>query len=42
MNSHILEHIAGEKTLDVLHSVELFIALAVIICTLGLVFIAVA
>ncbi len=42
MNSHILERISSEKTVDVLRSIELFIALAVMICTLGIVFIAVA
>ncbi len=42
MNSHILEHLAGEKIVEVLRSVELFILLAAIICTLGIAFIAVA
>jgi len=42
MNSHILERIASEKIIDVMRSVELFIAMAVVICTVGLVFIAVA
>lgn len=42
MDSHILERITSEKTVDVLRSIELFIALAAMICTLGIVFIAVA
>jgi hypothetical protein len=42
MDSHILERITSEKTVDVMRSIEFFIALAAMICTLGLVFIAVA
>ena len=42
MDSHILERITSEKTVDVLRSIELFIAFAAMICTLGIVFIAVA
>jgi hypothetical protein len=42
MDSHILERITSEKTVDVMRSIELFIALVAMICTLGLVFIAVA
>lgn len=42
MNSHILERIASEKNLDLMRSVELFIAMSIAISIVGLVFIAVA
>ena len=42
MNSHILERIASEKNLDLMRSVEFFIAMAIGISIVGLVFIAVA
>jgi hypothetical protein len=41
MNSHILERIASEKTMDVMRSVELFMAIVVVICVVGFVFMAV-
>jgi hypothetical protein len=37
MNSHILEHIASEKNMDVVRSVEFFIAMAVVISVVGFV-----
>lgn len=42
MNSHILERIVSEKNQDLMRSVEVFIAMAVVICVVGLAFIAVA
>jgi cell division protein FtsL len=42
MNSHILERVTSEKTIDVMRSVELFLVMAVVVCTVGIVFIAVA
>ncbi|HTN95071.1 MAG TPA: hypothetical protein VMJ33_10845 [Gallionella sp.] len=42
MNSHILERITGEDSKDALHSIELFISMAVAITFVGLVFFAVA
>ena len=40
MNSHLTEHVTGENSMDVLHSVEFFIAAAVAISVLGLLFFA--
>lgn len=40
MNSHILERIASEKNMNVVRSVEFFIAMAVVISALGLLFFA--
>ncbi len=40
MNSHILEHIASEKNMDVMLSVEFFIAMAAVISVVGLIFFA--
>ncbi len=42
MNSHILERIVSEKNVDMMRSVEVFIALFIVICVVGLTFIAVA
>ncbi len=42
MDSHILERITSEDRMDALHSIELFIAIAVAISFVGLVFFAVA
>lgn len=41
MNSHILERIVSEKNVDVMRSVELFIAMSAVFCIIGLVFVAV-
>lgn len=35
MNSHIFEHIASEKNIDVMHSVEFFIAAIVFVGVVG-------
>jgi hypothetical protein len=40
MNSHIFEHIVSEESKDAIHSAEFFIAMAVIISVVGLVFFA--
>jgi len=40
MNSPILEHIAGEKNADIMHSIELFIGMAFAISVVGLLFLA--
>lgn len=40
MNSHIFEHIVSEENKDAIHSAGLFIAMAVIISVVGLVFFA--
>jgi hypothetical protein len=40
MNLHILEHIASEKNMDVMRSIEFFIAMAVVTCVVGFVFLA--
>ena len=40
MNTHFIEHITKEKTEDVTHSIELFVAIAVAISLVGIVFIA--
>jgi len=42
MNSHIFEHIFSEESKDAIYSAELFVAMAVIISLVGLVFFAVA
>lgn len=41
MNSHILDRIASEKTQDVIHSIELFIATVFVASLVGLAFFAV-
>jgi hypothetical protein len=40
MNPHIFEHIPSEESIDAIHSAELFIAMAVIISLVGLLFFA--
>lgn len=35
MNSHISEHIASERNIDVMHSVEFFIAAIVFVSAVG-------
>ena len=35
MNSHIFEHIASEKNIDLMHSVEFFIAAIVFVGVVG-------
>ena len=40
MNSHIFEYITSEESKDAIHSAELFIAMAVVISVVGLVFFA--
>jgi hypothetical protein len=42
MNSHLLERMASEKNLDMMRSVEFFIAMCIFFCVVGLAFIAVA
>lgn len=42
MNSHILERIVSEKNVDMMRSVEVFIAMFIFVCVVGLAFIAVA
>ena len=40
MSSHILERIASEKSMDVMRSIEFFIATVVVISVIGFVFLA--
>lgn len=40
MNPHIFEYITSEESKDAIHSAELFIAMAVVISVVGLVFFA--
>ena len=37
MNVHIFDHIASEKTTEVMRSIELFLAIAVVASLIGLV-----
>jgi hypothetical protein len=41
MNSHLMERIASENNLSILHSIEFFIAMSVVLCVSGLLFFAV-
>ena len=41
MKSHIFEVIASERTMDVMHSIELFVATAFVAILVGLAFFAV-
>ncbi len=42
MNSHLFEIITSEKSVDVMHSAEIFTGIVAVICVVGLLFIAVA
>ena len=42
MNSHLFEIITSEKSMDYMHSAELFTGIVAVICVVGLLFIAVA
>ncbi len=42
MNSHLLQIISSEKSIDILHSVELFAGIIAAACVVGLACIAVA
>lgn len=42
MNSHIFDHLASEKFMDIMRGIELFIGLFVVISIVGFVCLAVA
>ena len=42
MNSQMFERIASEKNMDTVHSIEFFVAMAIVISVVGFVFFAAA